>query len=96
MPTARAPARRIDEASRSETLQPPANLPRRGLAAVFHNVLPRRYCVCKVDTGHKEHGRVSEINNIIGLHVKFEQDQLVDTTLSMGDHCRVNYLGRRA
>ncbi len=94
MPTPRALARRIDEASRSETLQPPANLPRRRLAAVFHNVLPRRDCVCKVDTGHKEHGRVSEIDDVTGLHVKFEQDQLADTTLSMGDRCRVDSLGR--
>ena len=84
------------KANRSEILQPPANLQRRGLAAVFHSVLPRRGCVYKVDTGHTEHSRVAEIDNAIRFQVKFEQDQLVGTSLGVGDHCGTDSLGSKA
>lgn len=90
MPQPWALARRIDEAIRSKGLQPPADLPRRGFASSLHDVLPGRDCVRKVDTGCKEDCRVAQINDVVGLHVEFQQDELGDTTLGMSDHRRVD------
>nr|RZI34877.1 hypothetical protein BJQ95_02750 [Cryobacterium sp. SO1] len=94
MPQPWAFARRIDEAIRSKGFQPPADLPRRGFASGFHDVLPGRDCVRKVDTGCEEDCRVAQIDDAMGLHAKFQQDELGDTTLGMSDHRRVDSLRR--
>ncbi|KGJ71763.1 hypothetical protein GY21_19995 [Cryobacterium roopkundense] len=69
-------------------------MPRRGFASSLHDFLPWRDCVCKVDAGCKEDCRVAQIDDVMGLHVKFQQDELSDTTPGMGDHRRVDSLGR--
>ncbi len=94
MPQPEAFARRVNEAIRTKGLQPPTNMPRRGLASGLHNVLPGRECVRKVDTGCNENSRVAQIDDVMGFHLKFQQDELGDTTLGMSAHRRVDSLRR--